>query len=134
MPISSSKPKLKIGGWLPLARVVVRGESMAPTLQPGDRLLVLTNQPSYLPGDIVVFTNASRSYVKRLVGVPRQHVEWHGIPWELGADEYFATGDNCEVASIDSRTFGPVPHRNIHGRVVMRYFPSLQWLGRSTRS
>lgn len=111
---------------------------MAPSLRPGDRLLVLKREMrkrerAYAIGDIVIFEYGDRSYIKRIVGVPGQHVLWHGLSWELNATEYFALGDN-RSKSIDSRTFGPIPHRYIFGRVVLKYFPSLQWLGRSHRS
>ncbi|MEM6445795.1 MAG: signal peptidase I [Cyanobacteria bacterium P01_D01_bin.123] len=135
MPISSSKPRLKLGFkskslLTRFSRVVVRGESMAPTLVAGDRLFVLQRCRTYVVGDIIVFANASQPYIKRVVGVPGQHVEWHGIPWQLAADEYFALGD-CETVSIDSRTFGPIPHCNIIGRAIIKYFPTISWLQRS---
>ena len=41
---------------------------------------------------------------------------------ELGPDEYFVMGDN-RTASLDSRTFGPLPAKNIVGRVWIRGWP-----------
>lgn len=99
---------------------------MAPTLAAGDRLLLLKSCRSYTVGDIVAFTASGRDYIKRIVGVPGQQVEWHDIPLRLDANEYFACGDN-EAVSIDSRTFGPIPHRHIFGRVLVRYFPTLTY-------
>lgn len=40
----------------------------------------------------------------------------------LGPDEYFVMGDN-RTASLDSRTFGPLPAANIVGRVWIRGWP-----------
>jgi len=40
----------------------------------------------------------------------------------LGADEYFVLGDN-RTASLDSRTFGPLPAKHIVGRVWIRGWP-----------
>ncbi len=41
---------------------------------------------------------------------------------ELGEDEYFVMGDN-RGASLDSRTFGALPLKNIVGRVWIRGWP-----------
>jgi len=40
----------------------------------------------------------------------------------LSKDEYFVMGDN-RTASLDSRTFGPLPAKNIVGRVWIRGWP-----------
>jgi signal peptidase I len=41
---------------------------------------------------------------------------------KLGPGEYFVMGDN-RTASLDSRTFGPLPAQNIVGRVWIRGWP-----------
>jgi signal peptidase I len=40
----------------------------------------------------------------------------------LGTDEFFVMGDN-RPDSLDSRIFGPVPRKNIIGRVMLRGWP-----------
>lgn len=43
-------------------------------------------------------------------------------PITLKDGEYFVIGDN-RTASSDSRSWGPLPERNILGKVVLRYWP-----------
>jgi nickel-type superoxide dismutase maturation protease len=98
-------------------RIEVVGWSMAPTLQPGDRLVVVrvpwspTPWPS--PGQIVALTDPReprRVLVKRVGAI---HVRDGTLE---------VAGDRPE-ASTDSRTFGPVPRSSIVGRAVYRYAP-----------
>ena len=97
--------------WRPLRRVEVVGDSMLPTLQAGDRLLVLRPARAR-PGDVVAVTDprlASRAMVKRVgARVPE------GVT---------VLGDNA-AASTDSRDLGPVAPSAIRGRVLYRYFPT----------
>jgi nickel-type superoxide dismutase maturation protease len=98
-------------------RVVVRDESMLPTLRPGDRLLV--DPRAYrdrLPrvGEIVVFIDpeaSSRWLVKRVARV------------DAAGEAIDVRGDAAETAR-DSRRFGPVPIRSVIGRAYRRYFPA----------
>ena len=92
-------------------RVVVEGESMLPTLEPGDRLLVLAGgRPR--PGALVALQDPrdpGRVLVKRVGSTV-------GPGFEV-------LGDN-PPASTDSRHFGPVPPEALLGRVVHRYAPA----------
>ncbi len=93
-----------------LQRIEVQGESMAPGLLPGDRLLAVGGLSPRV-GDIVTATDprqASRVLVKRIASV--------------GPDRVELAGDN-PGASTDSRTFGPVPPALVTGRVLWRYWP-----------
>jgi nickel-type superoxide dismutase maturation protease len=97
-----------------LARVEVSGLSMAPTLRPGDRLLV-ARWPRLRPGHVIALRDprrSSRILVKRLVAVDGEHLT--------------VMGDNPD-ASTDSRHFGAVPKAAVLGLVVYRYFPAPQW-------
>lgn len=82
---------------------------MEPTLQPGDRLVVLRWLPPRT-GKLVAVSDPrdGRPLVKRVASLTRSSV--------------LVTGDN-PAASTDSGTFGGVPRRRVVGRVVYRYHP-----------
>lgn len=94
----------------PVRRLVVVGTSMAPTLEPGDRLLVVRVRRVRV-GQLVAFGDpcgSGRRLVKRVAGRDTGSVD--------------VVGDNAK-ASTDSRHFGPVPRRLILGRPIYRYLP-----------
>jgi nickel-type superoxide dismutase maturation protease len=101
-------------------RVAVEGESMAPTLQPGDFLIAV--RPGSIPrGALGVVEHPHRAgyeMVKRFSGVPGDSID--GL--SLGADQFWMAGDN-PAATTDSRTFGAVSREAIRGVVVFRYWP-----------
>lgn len=127
--------------------VEVAGESMLPTLEPGDFLIVRRHLPRTPHGRIAYLRAADgRPLLKRIVGAPGEsvrvgdHVELNGrvlvedyvvgVPStasyrgvnRLTADEYFVLGDN-RAASTDSRDFGPVSAEAIEGVAWLRYWP-----------
>ncbi len=97
-------------------RVVVADASMAPTLRPGDRLLVDRGAYRAAPpeiGDIVVLVDPERPdrwLVKRVAAV------------DPASGTLEVRGDARDVAR-DSRQFGPVPLRSVLGRAFRRYHP-----------
>ena len=125
-------------------RVEVTGDSMIPTLEPGQYLIA--SRPHRLHrGDVVVLRRPERpiEVVKRLIGLPGEHVELragqtfvngHELrepyvrgsgpsgEWTLDEDEYLVLGDNRDRSS-DGRAFGPVPRRAVVGVVRFRYWP-----------
>ncbi|MGH3388334.1 MAG: nickel-type superoxide dismutase maturation protease [Actinomadura sp.] len=94
----------------------VTGESMLPTLGPGDWLLVRT-RARVRPGDVVVARHPGephRLIVKRITG--------------RTADGWWLESDNQRAAGRqDSWDFDAVPDRLIVGRVVGRYRPLRRW-------
>jgi nickel-type superoxide dismutase maturation protease len=90
--------------------VEVRGRSMAPTLLPGDRLLV-ARLPARV-GDVVLAHDPrepGRELIKRVTAI--------------GAEGVVLRGDNA-AASTDARTFGALPAEVAAWRVVGRYWPA----------
>ena len=94
-------------------RVEIRGDSMRPTLEPGD-WCVATAGGRIKKGDVVVIRRPDREVVKRVTGAPGEA--------GLGFDEWFVEGDNG-AASTDSRVFGPLERDAIKGRVRFVYWP-----------
>ncbi|MDQ1397242.1 MAG: hypothetical protein QOG64_2501 [Acidimicrobiaceae bacterium] len=92
-------------------RIVVSGDSMRPTLDPGDRLLVRrTRRPR--PGDVVAAVDPrqpTRILLKRVLTITD--------------DGLVLIGDNPD-ASTDSRHFGPVPWSSVLGVAMYRYAPA----------
>lgn len=94
-----------------LVRIEVVGDSMKPTLWPGDRVLALRHC-RVAPGDLVVVRDPrhpDRLLVKRVAAVAGD-----------GTGRVTLEGDN-PGASTDSRAFGDVEPSAVVGRVVHRY-------------
>lgn len=138
----------------------IRGESMAPTLENGERADATRKFDRLERGDIVLFRyprDETKSFVLRIVGLPGEQIEMDGgavliggrlldesyvaeshrsaESWgkiSLADDEYFVMGDNRRNAS-DSRVWGPVRRELIWARVGDRSpLPeSLLWLALS---
>jgi signal peptidase I len=124
----------------------IPSRSMAPTLEPGDQIVV-TRYFRSAPerGQVIVFRSTSGSdelIVKRVIGVPgdlvdsrlgRVRVGGHTLPEPyvlraaasgaiepqvIPADSYYVLGDNRDD-SLDSRTWGVVPRTHVVGRARM---------------
>ena len=92
--------------------VEVRGRSMAPSLKPGDRLLVVRSRRLPRSGDVVLALDPrdpGRELVKRVAGVD----QGGGVTLR---------GDNAAF-STDARAFGALPASAIRWRVALRYWP-----------
>lgn len=103
------------------SRVAIEGPSMAPTLLPGDWVLVMTPR-RYHAGDVVVVEHPGRpgyEMVKRLRAVPGDVVGER----RLGLDEFWVEGD-FERASTDSRHFGPVSRDELRAKAMLVYWPA----------
>jgi signal peptidase I len=124
----------------------IPSRSMAPTLEPGDQIVV-TRYFRSLPerGHVIVFRSTSGSdelIVKRVIAVPgdlidsrlgRVRIGGHTLPEPyvlraaasgaiepqlIPAESYYVLGDNRDD-SLDSRSWGVVPRTHVVGRARM---------------
>lgn len=134
------------------ATSVVKGESMLPTLEDGERVIFnkfiyLVTDPSR--GDIVIIAKPESNYVKRVIGLPNETIEMrdevfyvNGVaqpstfvddrqtkltgnfgPIVVPEDSYFVMGDN-RANSKDSRNdLGFIEREHIIGRSELIIYP-----------
>lgn len=93
--------------------MAVAGDSMRPTLSPGDALLVRYGA-RIRPGMVVVAQLPGRP-----LGVKRAALHDADGWWLESDDPWHGT---------DSATFGSVPDDAVLGRVLARYWPKPTWL------
>jgi signal peptidase I len=136
--------------------VRIGSDSMRPTLLPGDHVLVDKVSPhgrDWRRGDRVAFhrPETGELVVKRVAGLGGDEVaiedgvllvNGHPVaepyadpgaidgvyfgPVRVPSGRVFVLGDN-RGNSQDSRTFGPVPERDLEGRVVAVLWPPSRW-------
>ena len=123
---------------------VASGETMSPTYNNGDYLLINKFSKDFSHGDVVVFRYEKQPgtfFIKRIIGLPLEKVEIRGgrvfingqvlnetynngetagdVSVTLGQDQYFVLGDNRNK-SFDSRSFGPITKSSIEGKVFYK--------------
>lgn len=130
----------------------IPSESMVPTLQVGDRIVVNKLPDDFHRGNIVVFEkpdtwNAAHAVlIKRIIGLPGETLEIRDNavyidgerlvepylaegatmpdygPFVIPDDNIMVMGDNRTFSS-DSRENGPVPLSDVVGRAALRIWP-----------
>ncbi len=135
-------------------RFRIEGHSMLPTLQEGEYVII--NKLSYYledpeRGDIIVLNfpnDRSRDFIKRIVGIPGDHieinngiVEINGISldepfinaqpnysgsWDVPEGQYFVLGDNRNNSS-DSHNWSYLPEDDIVGKAWIIYWGPENW-------
>lgn len=136
------------------ARVRVDGQSMLPTLNNGE--FVLVNRMAYklgqpARGDIIVFRSTTQldlDLIKRIIGIPGDeiriadgHVEVNNVTltepyinaeprysgeWSVPDGYLFVLGDNRNDSS-DSHAWGLLPEQNVIGKAMLIYWPPPDW-------
>ncbi|WAA10695.1 signal peptidase I [Fervidibacillus albus] len=72
--------------------IVVDGESMMPTLEDNDRMIV--NKLSYIIGEperfdiIVLHAPEDKDYIKRIIGLPGDHIEYKNDTLYINGEKY----------------------------------------------
>ncbi|HEV8050218.1 MAG TPA: signal peptidase I [Thermoplasmata archaeon] len=146
MPTEHDRTAPLLRRWRSL-RVVVADDSMRPTLQPGDRLLVerwRSGATTLRAGDVAVLADPERSdrwLIKRVaaVGPARVFVVRSGVATRPGLGPVERPTDAIDGAEVppgsayvvsdggprgrDSRSFGPVPAERLVGVAWWRYAP-----------
>lgn len=126
--------------------VQVDGNSMYPTLKDNEILLLKKYDKKYKRFDIVVLNYNNSKLIKRIIGLPGEHIEYKDnklyvngkyikekfkrntetsdfeIDKKIPKDYYFVMGDNRDN-STDSRIIGVVSKEDIEGVSDIALFP-----------
>jgi signal peptidase I len=126
--------------------IIVKGESMVPTLDGGELMLLKKYDTSYERFDIVVVNKnvEGDNLIKRIIGLPNETIKYKDDHLyindeivediyangetgnfkevKLGNDEYFLMGDNRSI-SLDSRIIGVIKKDEIEGTVGIVLYP-----------
>lgn len=107
-----------------LAARRIQGDSMLPTLRPGELILVVP-AVRLQRGDVVVVRDPrrrDRETVKRVTALAGEVGDLPGGPATVLPGHLAVGGDN-RAASTDSRAYGAVPRGLVVGRVLLRLWP-----------
>ena len=129
----------------------IKGRSMVPTFDDGQRVVVLKLFSDIQRGDIVIFSSQDdpgKDLIKRVIALPGERIQIRKgivringkvlkegyledkdyglydaeIDEEVGLGQIYVLGDNRDD-SHDSRRFGSVSEESMKGKVVVRWWP-----------
>ena len=129
----------------------IKGRSMVPTFDDGQRVVVLKLFSDIQRGDIVIFSSQDdpgKDLIKRVIALPGERIQIRKgivringkvlkegyledkdyglydaeIDEEVGLGQIYVLGDNRDD-SHDSRRFGSVFEESLKGKVVVRWWP-----------
>lgn len=135
--------------------VQIKGHSMEPNYQDGERYLIKLWDKKFQRGDVVVYKNPeneSQLLIQRIIAIPddkfmiksgqfwlngqkleenyvkgetfiSQNEEYfidEEVKYTVTENSYFVLGDN-RGNSLDSRSLGFIPEKNITGKVWLKY-------------
>jgi signal peptidase I len=105
--------------------VIVFSFPQNPSQKHIKRIIGLPGETITIEQGKIIISKNSQTFVlneKKYLS-PNTHTQSQKIKTiTLKEDEYFVLGDNREN-SLDSRYWGPLPRKNIIGRVILRVFP-----------
>ena len=126
--------------------IIVDGESMVPTLDGNEIMLLKKYDKNYERFDVVVVSKSVEgdNLIKRVIGLPGETIRYKNnnlyindeiiedtygygetsnfVEITLGSDEYFLMGDNREI-SLDSRILGVIKKHEIEGTAGLIIYP-----------
>lgn len=129
----------------------IKGRSMVPAFDDGQRVVVLKLFSDIQRGDIVIFSSQDdpgKDLIKRVIALPGERIQIRKgivringkvlkegylqdkdyglydaeIDEEVGSGQIYVLGDNRDD-SHDSRRFGSVSEESLKGKVVVRWWP-----------
>lgn len=138
---------LALAGWVMLTQVFritqVSGNAMFPAVKDGDLVIAFRIQREYAKNDVVVYTADGETHIGRIAArgtdvvmlddsgkllvngtnqtgeilYPTYAKEGLTYPYPVPEDAVFVLGD-YRTQTEDSRDFGPIPMKNIQGKVI----------------
>ena len=106
---------------------VISNNSMTPTLQTGDRVIVNKIKVTFdliQRGDIIMYRHNNKTYFSRIIGKPGESVSIKSqriyIDDRQVNEPYMKDSNNKHT---DSRTYGLIDKKDIIGDVSLKYYP-----------
>ncbi len=124
-----------------LSPAIVHGPSMEPTFVENDAVIIFHLNRNFESQDIIIYDRGDALLIKRLIGVPGDHLkvdltgvylngvnlnvegyetEYHNYDGVIPEGFYFIMGDNHNESN-DSRYFGLIESKDLLGKVIFKF-------------